>query len=152
MKYLSLIGIALGILITLPTTIIKTEVGYITANQPKLAQIAPKSFTTISTASYMSSTCQGYKPLLSKYSWNVNIMVAICAAESHGNTYAVDYDSNGTVDRGVLQINSTHDWMVSNPNDLFNPAINIATAYKVWLGQSYSGWSTYLDKAYLAYL
>jgi hypothetical protein len=76
-------------------------------------------------------------------------MLAICQAESGGNTNATNYNYNGTTDRGVLQVNSSHAYMVNGDlNSLYDPAVNISIAYRIWLGQSYQAWSSYNSGSY----
>ena len=89
-----------------------------------------------------SGGCSAYLSIFEQYSWNVQDALAICTAESSGNPNATHYNSNGSIDRGLMQINSVHDYMVASPNDFYDPATNIATAYKIYCGDGWYAWST----------
>jgi Lysozyme like domain len=68
--------------------------------------------------------------------------VAIALAESGGNPNAVDNDSNGTVDRGLWQINSS--WASVLPGDEFNQDYNaLSMAYISHEGTDWAPWTTY---------
>lgn len=76
--------------------------------------------------------------------------VAIALAESNGRTDAINRNnSNGSVDRGLWQINSVHDKL---PGDRFNPADNARLAYQIWKNGGWRAWSTYKSGRYRAYL
>ena len=58
-------------------------------------------------------------------------------------------NQNGTVDIGLLQINSIHGFSKA---ELTNPARNIAIAYQIWQKQGYKAWSAFNNKSYLKFL
>ncbi len=89
-----------------------------------------------------SAGCNGYLTLFSQYNWNVQDAIAICNAESSGNPNATHYDANGSVDMGLMQINSVHDNMVSSPSQLYDPATNISVAYQIYSQSGWYAWST----------
>lgn len=78
---------------------------------------------------------------------------AIGMAESSGNTNAINHDSNGTTDYGFMQINTVNGGSTAS----FDPQTCANQAYKVYQSQGWgdgkgSGWSTYDNSAYKAYL
>ena len=69
---------------------------------------------------------------------------SIAMAESSGNAYASDHNSNGTVDRGYWQINSIH-----GAQSTFSPAANARAAVAIsGDGTNWSPWVTYTTGAY----
>ena len=93
--------------------------------------------------------CDAYRSALSQYGWDVNMAVAICKAESGGNTHALSY----TGDRGLMQINWIHADMVGNDlSKLYDPTTNISVAWKIYSANGWHAWSTYLNGAFLRYL
>jgi hypothetical protein len=77
--------------------------------------------------------------------------VAIAEAESGGNPDAVDDDSNGSVDRGLWQINTVWDSVL--PGNEFNEAYNAKSmAFISQGGTDWSPWVTYQTGAYQTYL
>jgi soluble lytic murein transglycosylase-like protein len=92
--------------------------------------------------------CSSYLSEFQKYAWSVTTAVAICQAESGGNPYAV----SPTCDRGLMQVNCIHADLVSgNLSALYDPATNIAVAYKIYSGAGWSAWTTYTSGKYLKY-
>jgi lysozyme-like protein len=76
-------------------------------------------------------------------------MAAIAIAESNGNPLAVHHDSDGTVDRGLWQINSDHGYPAALS---FEPFHNAQQAVAVWRSSGLTAWSTYNSGAYLQYM
>jgi hypothetical protein len=72
------------------------------------------------------------------------IAAAIAMAESGGNTTATDNDSNGTVDRGLWQINSVHGGQ-STYDVMGNARAAVAISNN---GTNWSPWTTYTSGAY----
>lgn len=73
----------------------------------------------------------------------VNNADRIVLAESGGNAWAIDYDRDGTVDRGLFQVNSIHASLVHGDlQSLFNPDVNVQTAAKVWAKSGWCAWTT----------
>lgn len=72
------------------------------------------------------------------------IAAAIAMAESGGNTTATDQDSNGSVDRGLWQINSVHGAQ-STYDVMGNARAAIAISNN---GQNWAPWTTYTSGAY----
>ena len=76
------------------------------------------------------------------------IAAAIAMAESGGQQYATDNDSNGTQDRGYWQINSSHGSLST-----FDPLGNARAAISISSnGSNWTPWTTYTSGAYLQYL
>lgn len=82
---------------------------------------------------------------------NIAIATAIALAESGGQTDVVSKPNrNGTVDRGVWQINSVHSDLAGDP---LNPSDNAAMMFTLSHGgTNWHAWSTYNSGAYLAHL
>ena len=77
--------------------------------------------------------------------------ISVALAESGGNPAATDYDSNGTVDRGIWQINSVHT-QISAACD-FDPPCAAVAAYQVSdSGRDWSPWVTYDHGAEIPFL
>ena len=80
-----------------------------------------------------------------------NIMAAIAMAESGGRKNATNKNSNGTVDRGLWQINSSHAQF--NPQQLLSdPLYNARAAVAVYKSQGLTAWTTYNTGAYKSFL
>lgn len=78
--------------------------------------------------------------------------VAIALAESGGNSGATHVNSDGSIDRGLWQINNRYHAEISDVQ-AFNPASAAAAAYAISnRGANWKQWSTYNNGRYLAYL
>lgn len=129
-----------------------------TAKQPRLPAVhLATSVTQVETPAPQSPVaqeqvtqgCDSYRNTFAEYSWDVNTAIAICKAESNGNTNAI----SPTQDRGLMQINSIHADMVNgNLDALYDPSTNISVAARIYGGRGWSAWSTYLNGSYLRYL
>lgn len=76
------------------------------------------------------------------------IAAAIAMAESGGNSTATDNDSNGTVDRGLWQINSVH-----GAQSTYDVMGNARAAVSISNnGNNWTPWTTYNSGAYRQYL
>lgn len=68
--------------------------------------------------------------------------IAVALAESGGNPTATNYDSNGTVDRGVWQINSVHTEYSASCG--YDPTCNASAAFSISAaGTNWGAWVTY---------
>lgn len=78
--------------------------------------------------------------------------IAICLAESGGNTTATNHNTNGTTDYGLWQINSVHSQY--NPTLLLsNPAYNAQAAWELSShGINWQPWTTFNTGAYKQFL
>jgi soluble lytic murein transglycosylase-like protein len=81
-------------------------------------------------------------------------MYAICMAESGGNPLAHNKaNSNGTDDKGLMQINSIHvDSGLISDEGRFDPHKNVASAYAIYKGSGYTAWSAFNNGSYLNWL
>lgn len=78
---------------------------------------------------------------------------AICMAESRGNTEAYHINLNGSVDRGLMEINSVHSNLINGDVlSLYNPQINVEVAYKIYCQQGWGAWQTYINGQYLNFM
>jgi hypothetical protein len=89
--------------------------------------------------------------------WDCEIMLAIACAESTMNCKAnnAGLNENGTVDKGLLQINSVHkDKFEPRGGDacLYDCSCNIDIGHQVWKEQGYTAWSVYKSGAYKEHL
>jgi hypothetical protein len=75
------------------------------------------------------------------------LMAAIALAESGGNPFAVNHNTNGTVDRGLWQINSVHGDLST-----LDPAANARAAVQIRKESGLGAWVTYKTGAYKTYL
>lgn len=103
----------------------------------------------------LTQGCETYRSLVSKYDWDANVALAVMQAESGCNPSG---PPSSTCDRGLMQINCVHADMVSNLDDLYDPATNISVAYKVYLGRKqqtgngWQAWNAYKDGKHLKFL
>jgi cell wall-associated NlpC family hydrolase len=75
-------------------------------------------------------------------------MAAIALAESGGDPRATHRDSDGTIDRGLWQINSIHGYGTRS----FDPLANAREAVAIERGSGLDAWSTYQSGAYERYM
>ena len=93
--------------------------------------------------------CSHYQNLFNQYDWNVSVAMAICQAESSGDPSQL----SATCDRGLMQVNCVHADMVGgNLSALYDPATNIAVAYRIYKAGGWLPWTTYTSGRYLAFL
>ena len=89
-----------------------------------------------------ADACEGFRPLVAKYDWNVKVAMAVMRAESGCQTGALGYNTNGTNDAGLFQVNSIHDMT----DRRYQPEHNVALAYKIYVARSKwdsSGWKAW---------
>lgn len=79
-----------------------------------------------------------WRPLVAAYfpPNHVDRMLRIMQCESGGNPNAWNRKTN---DRGLFQIHQAI-WQKAWPGDHFNPYVNVAVAYQIWLEQGYQAW------------
>jgi hypothetical protein len=96
---------------------------------------------------YTSPSCETYRPLVSQYSWNVSVAMAVMQAESGcraitPDNAALNYD--GVADHGLFQL---HGIAVTDP------AENVRIAYtNKYLTQGWGAWNAFSNGSYLKYL
>lgn len=95
-----------------------------------------------------TGVCSEWYDLVAQYDWDVKIALAVMKAESNCNPNAVNYNTNGTQDTGLFQLNSFY-WAQT-----FNPEENIKEAYRVYTrsGYRWTPWVVYNTGKYLEYL
>ena len=87
---------------------------------------------------------------MKQYSWPVDTMLAIMAAESGCDPSAVNTaNSDGSTDTGLLQINSIHGL---DPETLIDPTENIRAAYRIYQTQGLKAWSVYSNGKYKQFM
>jgi Lysozyme like domain len=69
------------------------------------------------------------------------LMAAIALAESGGRPQATNKNKNGSIDRGLWQINSSHGWGASS----FDPRANARQAVTVLRAQGPKAWSAFTN-------
>lgn len=80
-----------------------------------------------------------------------NLMAAIAMAESGGRQRATNKNTNGSIDRGLWQINSSHSQF--DPQRLLDdPHYNAKAAVAIERSQGLGAWSTYNNGAYRQFL
>lgn len=107
----------------------------------KAREIVERVASSVSTP--LPVSCESYRHLVTKYSWDVETMMYAMRKESGCNTNAVgdNYVIGGVYapSCGLLQVRT----LPGRPScdELKDPAKNIATAYQIWLSQGYGAWS-----------
>lgn len=77
-----------------------------------------------------------------------DVASAVALAESGGNPNSTDNDANGSVDRGLWQINSVH-----GSQSTYNPVANARAAISISNnGNDWGAWVTYNSGAYKKFL
>lgn len=81
------------------------------------------------------------------------IAVAVALAESSGNINATHINADGSVDRGLWQLNNRTVPDVGGVNGIiFDPKVNASFAYKLWETRGWQPWSTYNNGDYKQHL
>lgn len=75
-------------------------------------------------------------------------------AESRGNPLAHNKaNSNGSDDKGLMQINSIHvNSGLIGDNERFDPQKNLDAAYSIYKGSGFKAWSAYNNGKYERFL
>ncbi|MCL2110111.1 hypothetical protein FWH30_00795 [Microgenomates group bacterium] len=83
--------------------------------------------------------------------WEAPVALSMVVAENRQlDPRAVNTaNSNGSVDRGLFQINSIHGF---DADRLFDSAYNVDRAHWVWENQGWRAWSTYNEGLHMKYL
>lgn len=118
---------------------------------PKQVQAKPKpspqpektKAVTTSVVRPVAQGCDAYSRMIAQYDWNAKVMTAVMRAESSCDPYAVNtHNYDGVYDYGLLQLHGQR---------IYDPADNIAAAYRLWRVQGYGAWTAYNSGAYLRY-
>ncbi len=86
--------------------------------------------------------------ILSVFGDKADVALAVAKAESGLRCEAYHFNSNGTVDHSVFQLNDVHKWR-GNLNDCKE---NIKIAYQIYQEQNFRPWVVYQTGSYLKYL
>ena len=111
----------------------------------KAVVVAPVARTTaVSGSASSAGTCEAYRDIISKYSWNVEVAMNVCKAESSGNPNnenLLDYHSfaNCRGSFGLFQINCSH-------GRVFDPEKNIAIAHAMYEVRKWQPWAFHTCK------
>lgn len=78
-----------------------------------------------------------WRPLVAKYfpANQVDNALRVMTGESGGRPDATNYNRNGSIDRGLFQINSCH-----GANSTYDPEANIRYASQLWSSQGWHPW------------
>ena len=98
---------------------------------------------------YSPNDCEQYRPILSKYNWDVNVAMAIMKAESgcRHEAFNPEWHRGCQGSRGLFQIACVHH------DSTFDPEANIAAAYRIYSARgSWRDWGAYLNGSYTRYL
>lgn len=81
------------------------------------------------------------------------IALAVARAESGMRSDAYNFNTNGTLDFGVMQVNSVH-WGKEGCfiSDLTDPYKNVDCAYKIYLSSGWGAWSAVNNGSYLTHM
>jgi hypothetical protein len=86
-----------------------------------------------------------------KFGYDYKIMLAIAKAESGLNPSAYHANDNGSIDIGILQINSSHFKQVGcSLPEVIDPYKNIDCAYSIYKASGMTAWSAFNNGSYLA--
>lgn len=86
-----------------------------------------------------------YGDLFCAYDWDPKVMYAIATCESRLSPTAWNINYDGSVDVGLLQINSVHG---HDPYALEDPRTNIERGYEVYQSQGLGAWYAYQNECY----
>ena len=92
--------------------------------------------------------------LVNNYQWDTRVAFAICKAESGGNHLAHNKaNTNGTDDKGLMQINSIHvNSGLIGDNERFDPHKNLDAAYAIYKGSGFTAWSAFNNGSYQIFM
>lgn len=122
---------------------LKKQASTLSTTQPEVAYTAPVRAT---------EGCEQYRPIVSQYNWDTNLILAIMRAESGCNPSGVNWSdghSGCTGSFGLMQVACLH---FSEGQDKLDVATNIAVAYKVYVGSGLTAWSAYTNGSYQKFL
>lgn len=125
----------------------------VAAEQKAAADAAAKQAALIANG----GDCSLYRSMVAQYNWNVDTAMAVMQAENRTclpkiNNAGVNTD--GSVDYGLFQINSSNSKLFTSTDTLYDPAVNIHVAYVLYSTSSrgWGNWSTYNSGKYRQFL
>ena len=114
---------------------ITTRASIVQAHEEKLAELASRPEYQPTWQDIVDEIVRVFTPSGKEA---VNWALRCFYSESKWNAFAVnDKNRNGTIDRGVAQINSIHNYKEA---DLYNYKFNIQKAYELWLRRGKGAW------------
>lgn len=97
--------------------------------------------------------CVQYRALIAQYDWDLDTALAVCQAESGGRAQAYNpANTDGSDDKGLYQVNSVHVGRLIGDQERFNPAANVAAAYRIYQGGGWAAWSAFNNGSYKKFL
>ena len=117
-------------------------------------QGSPKNTPILKNPGSMS-TDQTIADYISSKDWDYSIAIRLAKSENfwnfnkHFDCRRTNVNKDGSIDRGIFQINSIHTDI--SPEDAFNCFKNIDYAYKLYKRQGWIPWSAYNNLSYLAH-
>lgn len=131
------------------------------AKRDKQAAIALASKQTVVTPSVVSKptggSCEAYRPLVAQYNWDVHTAMAVMEAEStqfgiHCNPNAANWNDQHYVNGVLYCVGSFGLFQIACfDGQVYDPAKNIAIAYRKWQARGWQPWGAYTSGAYLRY-
>ena len=103
----------------------------------------PKNAPQTQSAQPSQPGVEQWRPLVAKYfpADQVDNALAVMGAESSGLADATCNNTNGSIDRGLFQINSVHSGRVAgNLDSLYDPETNVRIAGEIFSGQGWHPW------------
>lgn len=122
--------------------------------KPETVVAAPEPIKAPETAPQPQG-CEAYRHLVARYTWDQDVAYAVMQAENRSCDPNVTspVNKNGSVDRGLFQVNSIHADMVDGDlSRLYDPATNVEIAYRIYRGSGWTAWSAYKSGVYLKFL
>ena len=131
----------------LPTTIPRKQDG-------KERQILP-TLTPTPKPKASLTTDQTIADYIASKDWDYGTAIRIAKSENfwnfnkHFDCNRTNVNKDGSIDRGIFQINSVHTDI--SPEDAFDCFKNIDYAYNLWKRQGWQPWSAYTNLSYLGH-
>lgn len=122
---------------------------------PKKAPVK-RSLVPVAYASDSQPTSQEIADYIKSKSWPYETALRVAKSENFWNqTHSFNcgrthVNNNGSIDRGIFQINSVHDKQIS-PEDALDCYKNIDYAYNMWKVQGWNPWYAYKNGSYLTH-
>lgn len=82
--------------------------------------------------------------------YDCKVAISVARAESGLREDAYNYNTNGTLDIGIFQVNEVHwDKEGCSPAELFDAKKNVDCSYKIWEAQGWTPWVAYNTGAFI---
>lgn len=127
--------------------------------QERERQLALAKPAPVNRMANVPSGCEAYRPLVAKYSWNVEIAMAVMRAESTQNNIPCNpnaanwNDTHRDIYGNVVCTGSFGLFQIScHGGQIYDPAANIAAAWAKYEARGWQPWGAYTNGSYLAYL